>query len=196
VSPAWDAVADGRLPALATLSLKNLYQLSLGDGVGRLARAFEAVAGTLKSLTLSGLSGADLPAGACYELGAAIGKLRRLKSLCASLTDGRDYHAMGRGMASSGGCPELFQVRLQGLKGNVDWLSLEPSLMVPSVRDLYIGGRGTEEEALLLCCGLVQMGYRHRLRIGLGGNCGDWSPPALNCMRAIVHGAGMLADVR
>jgi hypothetical protein len=79
--------------------------------LGRLGRAVEAVAGTLRRLTLTGSGGGDLPAGACHELGAAVGKLRRLRYLKLDTPgEGRDYRAAGRGVAASGGCPELFQV--------------------------------------------------------------------------------------
>jgi hypothetical protein len=151
----WDMVASGRLPALATLSTAVLWgKWGGGEGAGgRLARAFEAVAGTLRRLTLSGASeGGDgdqrhgLPGGASYELGGAIGKLRRLRFLGLHLaTDGWDYHAAGRGTVASGGCPELFQVRLGVLKGKLDRLTHEPSLIVPSVRDLHVYGGVTEE---------------------------------------------------
>jgi hypothetical protein len=175
-SPAWDIMANGRLPALASLTIETLRAFSLGErvegeGGGRLARAFEAVAGTLRRLTLLrdfGVLKARLPAGTSYELGAAIGKLRRLSFLHLQFKHGRDYHAVGRGMAASGGCPELFEVKLSGLQRTLHWLTFEPSLIVPSVRSLHLFCRcGTEEEALLLCCGLVQVGYKHRLTVDL-----------------------------
>jgi hypothetical protein len=204
-SPAWEVMANGRLPALATLRIgtgrKFLFPGheagGTAEGAGRLVRASEAVAGTLRRLDLSGhghgLGGEDLPPGACYELGAAIGKLRRLRSLDLELfSDGRAYHAVGRGMAASGGCPELVGLHLKGLSSHIDWLTCEPSLIVPSVRRLWIDGRCTGEEALLWCCGLVQAGYKYRL-----SNClvdpdsgpFPWSLRA--CMRAIVCGGGM-----
>jgi hypothetical protein len=176
-SPAWDIMANGRLPALATfcVDLMSYFYWServegegSTDGPRGLGRALEAVGGTLRRLTLTGSWGDGPPAGACYELGAAIGKLPRLRHLRLDLpADGRHGHDVGRGMAASGGCPELFQVRLQGLKINVDCIAYEPSLIVPSVRNLVVGGRGTEEEALLLCCGLVQAGYRHGVWISV-----------------------------
>jgi hypothetical protein len=160
-SPAWDIMASGRLPALASLIIVG----AKGEGAGRLSRALEGVAGTLTRLILTSFPGDGLPAGACYELGAAIGKLRRLSHLKLELpSGGRDCAAVGRGMAASGGCPELSAVGVWGVKKNLDWLTQEPSLIVPSVRKLILlEVCGTEEEALLLCCGLVQMGYKHRL---------------------------------
>jgi hypothetical protein len=108
-----------------------------------------------------------VPDGACHELGAAIGKLHRLRCLHLHFfTDGRDYTALARGMAASGGCPELFEVCVVELERNTDSLTSEPSLIGPSVRRLNLDDvRGTEEEALVLCCGLVQMDYKHHLRI-------------------------------
>jgi hypothetical protein len=50
-------------------------------------------------------------------------------------------------------------VEFLGLKKNLDLLTNESSLILPSVRRLVTGGRCTEEEALLLCCGLVEVGF-------------------------------------
>jgi hypothetical protein len=174
-SPAWDIMANGRLPALATIKIIVHHGFILGarvegdeatEGTRRLSRACEAVAGTLTRLTLSNIEGCEWPAGACYGLGAAIGKLRRLKYLYLQLfPDGRGYQALGRGMAASGGCPDLFEVRVDGPETNLDLLTFEPSLIVPSVRRLTIlDNWGTEQDkVLMLCCGLVQMGYKYHL---------------------------------
>jgi hypothetical protein len=173
-SPAWDVMANGRLPALARLVIGAARKFSSachpaggpGKGARRLARALEAVAGTLRRLTLTvgdsgGLLEGGLTLGACYELGAAIGKLRRLRYLQLGLfSDVRAYHDVGRGLAASGGCPELLELRLDGAMTSFDCLTHEPSLIVPSVRELWIHGRCTEEEALLLCCGLLQPGLQ------------------------------------
>jgi hypothetical protein len=194
LSGAWEIVADGRLPALARLSVKGFKGLACVQGNGRLARALEAVGGTLRRLTLSSLGEVqDPPAEACYELGAAIGKLRRLAHLKLNLfSDGRDYHAVGRGGADSGGCSQLFKVAIDGPSKNIDWVTSEPSLVVPSVRELHIAGRGTEEELLLLCCGLVQAGYKHRLAMDLSASYGsDFPLSGRSCVRAILCGAGL-----
>jgi hypothetical protein len=202
-SPAWGIIADGRVPALASLGITVGRNLLLGrpegEGFGRLVRAFEAVAGTLKRLRVSrgwAGQGYSMPAGACHELGAAIGKLRRLRYLFLSLSqDGRDLHAVGRGMADSGGCPELFWVQVHGLERNYDWLTFEPSLIAPSVRDLHIEGHSTEEEALVLCCALVQLGYKYRAGVDLR----DFHDYPLvefeECMLATLCGGGMNAHV-
>jgi hypothetical protein len=71
----WDIIANGGVPTLTSFST-NIICMAVGpeETVGRLARALEAVAGTLGRLSLFGPSGVDLPAGTCYELGAAMGK--------------------------------------------------------------------------------------------------------------------------
>jgi hypothetical protein len=126
--PTWGAMTNGRLPALSELLVGTCQGFLLGGrlegeggGLGghRVARALEAVAGTLTKLTLMAVGGEDAPAGACYELGAAIGKLRRLRYLHLDfISDGRDYHAVGRGVAASGACPELLGIRLSDISRN------------------------------------------------------------------------------
>jgi hypothetical protein len=213
--PACVMMADGRLPALASLEIKDLLSAVLwGPGGALEARPLEGVAGTLRRLSLrAGSLRAGSPAGASYELGLAIGKLRRLRYLELNLfRDGRDYHAVARGMAASGGCPQLSEVvigqppeaAMDGLSRNADWLALEPSLIVPSVRDLCIRGCGTEEEALLLCCGLVQAGHtKYRLTLDLelrdpdDPDDNDFDSSAvLACMRDIMCAGGINAEVR
>jgi hypothetical protein len=133
-SPAWDIVANGRLPALASLDIADYHRLSLtqgpegGEGGGRLSRAFEAVGGTLKRLSIIGSLTSDLLPGACHEVGAAVGKLWRLRYLkLEQMRDGRSYYSLGRGMAASGGCPELFRLEVSGLTRNVDMVTYEPA---------------------------------------------------------------------
>jgi hypothetical protein len=113
-SPAWDLLANERLPALTTLELNGRgMSLEASEGVCRLGRALAAVAGTLQRLTIKSTDSAEQPDEACYELGAAIGKLRRLRYLSLRLSeDGRSYHAVARGLAASGGCPELFELHV------------------------------------------------------------------------------------
>jgi hypothetical protein len=77
--------------------------------------------------------------------------------------DGAAYHALGRGLAAGGGCPELSYLCINGLKTALDQITLDPSPIVPTVRKLSIGGDCSEEESLLLCCGLVRMGCKHKL---------------------------------
>jgi hypothetical protein len=207
-STAWDMVANGRLPALVKLALHTRCDFTRGghlegaeaiEGVRRLSRAFEAVAGTLKLLFLTGTLPEVLPARVAYEIGAAIGKLRRLRFLHLDLlSDGEDCSAVGRGMAASGGCPELFRVWVRRVDGNLDYLTYEPSLIGPSVRSLgFADCFGTEDEALLLCCGLVQMGYKHHLRmLELMATAEEYLHPSVEaCMRAILCGGGMNVDM-
>jgi hypothetical protein len=169
-SPVWERVGSGLLPALADLSIccKRLWWVRDEEGDGGeclLMGALEAVAGTLRRLALRSIRKPEPPpVVACHELGVAIGKLRRLRylSLCLS-GDGRSYQAAGRGLAASGGCPPLFELHLDGAGRDIDRIVYEPSLIVPTVRHLHVWGGGTEvgEEALVVCCGLVQMGYKH-----------------------------------
>jgi hypothetical protein len=176
-------MASGRMPALTDLSLYG-RGLSWGspwptEWESRLAPALEAVAGTLTRLTIenellhtrsSDTENVDCVKTACHEVGVAIGKLRRLRYLSLSLyQDGRSYHAMARSVAASGGCPELFELRLEGVIENIESLTYEPSLIVPSVRRLRLKGKCSQESAQLLCCGLVRLGYRHGLDCDLSG---------------------------
>jgi hypothetical protein len=106
-----------------------------------------------------------------------------------NLCDGRGYHAMARGLAASGGCPELFRLRHWGRASNIECLIHEPSLIMPSVRDLRVGSFFTEEEALLLCCGLVQVGYKYRFDDSERQPAPGHSPldgAVRACMRAIM----------
>jgi hypothetical protein len=192
-SPAWDIMADGRLPALATLYLRHFQELSCGDGEegGRVARAFEAVAGTLRRLTLLGCV-YSLQDGAPYKLGTAIGKLRRLRYLYLGLFENAwDYTDVARGLAASGGCPELFQLRLMAIKSNFDLLPHEPSLILPSVRDLWLGGDCTNDDACLMWCALVQADYRYRLSTWLLKSRRPMDAPVRACQLAILSRGGI-----
>jgi hypothetical protein len=173
-----DLMANGRLPALAALHIRldseylarSLLEEGARGGGGRLGRAFEAVAGTLRRLTIMFSRGDPLPDAASYELGAAIGKLRRLRYLELDMfPDARGYRAVAGALVASGGCPELFKLHLMGMKKNLLWLAREPSLILPSVRNLRITAAcpvaETDEEALLLCCGLVEAGYQYLLHM-------------------------------
>jgi hypothetical protein len=205
--PVWDVMANGRLPALVTLRIKA-HQLPLdflegegaGDGERRLTRAFEAVAGTLEHLTLYASPGEDRSEHASYELGAAIGKLCRLRDLRIDISsDARAYQAFARGLATSGGCPEPFVMAPGVVETNFHLLTSVPSLIVRSVRELCINGRGcTEEEALLLCCGVVQVGGS-KCALGLHLRDPEWerlTPSVRECMWAILSSGGFEADTR
>jgi hypothetical protein len=206
---------NGRLPALASLSLSYVYGYLCGEGGGeggvgqKLTLAFEAVASTLRRLSLNGggvswYEGEALSEATRHTLGEAVGKLRRLTYLKLDLfSDNRDYTALARGMAASGGCPELLEMEVHGFRS--DSFIHQPSVIVPSVRDLYIAGRCTEDEALLLCCALVRStGYKHRLRLDLRGppqrvfrrrTDESFSPAVVACMRAVLCAGGISAHV-
>jgi hypothetical protein len=190
-SPVWDLMASGLLPALTDLSV-HYEGFSCGTGEPwecRLARALEGVAGTLRRLTLkSGSPPHNYPAVEYHELGVAIGKLRCLSYLSLSLcTDGRAYLAMGRGLAASGGCPKLFELHLDQVKWDIECIAYKPSLIVPSVRHLHIQvSDRKDEDVLLLCCGLVVLGYRHRLTHNL-----HRAETYFPCVAAILKAGGI-----
>jgi hypothetical protein len=125
------------------------------------APAFEAVACTLTHLDLedsSGHQGDDVGAG--YELGAAVGKLRRLKDLTLDVSqDGRFYHAMARGLTANGGdrpLPRLWRVSIsRSISYHVE---SRVSLILPSVR-VFSSCHGNSREALLTACALGRVGY-------------------------------------
>jgi hypothetical protein len=175
----WELMASGGLPALAKLSV-SLEGRAWGDMEAvrtRVVPAFEAVAGTLSQLHLrhdahSGPGGKEVEVG--YELGVAVGKLRRLKDLRLDLSrDGRAYHAFAQGLAASGGerpLPLLWRVGVvSGVTTNADLLV---SLLLPSVgvfisrptfneRDIISRPTSNDREALLTACALRQAGFKH-----------------------------------
>jgi hypothetical protein len=197
----WDIMATGRLPALANFSVAippeaewNCLEIwGAAEGGCRLARAFEAVGGTLRRLTLKGheVKGER----ACHGLGAAIGKLRRLRSLHLGLPrDGKTCHRIARGLAASGGCPELLELKLGALSSDVELLTYEPSLIAPTVRDLRLGDvHCTDEEALLVCCGLAKLGYK--LRFDEGRLLGPLSSSDGGALRAFLRGILQIGGV-
>jgi hypothetical protein len=190
-SPVWDLVARGLLPTLADLSLGcyDFLWVQAGEGeegVCRLICALEGVAGTLTRLALHNYGPAEPSAATCHELGLAIGKLWRLNYLSLRLSkDGRSYKAVGRGLAASGGCPRLSELHLGGVSENFNFLTLEPSLIVPSVRDLHLHLSCSQEDALLFCCGLVRFGYKHRLSHNLYTRSRD------SCLAAVLEAGGI-----
>jgi hypothetical protein len=167
----WELMASGGLPALAKLSVR-LYCRWGGmeeEVESRVAPALEAAAGTLTHLKLNNhvyTLGRDEepPKDVGYELGLAVGKLRRLKDLAIRLCkDGGAYHAFAQGLAASGGdrpLPLLWRMGVFGDVGaNADLLA---SLLLPSVRVLVSSYRN-HEAALLAACALRQAGYNHIL---------------------------------
>jgi hypothetical protein len=160
----WELMASGGLPALAKLKVKLEGR---GGGMEKIRTqvvpGLEAVAGTLTHLNIGktiedkGPSDADLG----YELGVAVGKLRRLKDLALGLfDDGRALHALAQGLAASGGdrpLPLLWRVHvIRPVEANADLLA---SLVLPSVGvfgTAIVNGR----PACLTACALRLRGYR------------------------------------
>jgi hypothetical protein len=190
--------ANGLLPAFVDLSVDSGRFPWQSEGEKRplqLARALEGVAGTLRRLTLEDLALSDAPPStACHQLGVAIGKMRHLCHLSLRLSqDGRAYQDVGRGLAASGGCPPLFELHLNEVRQNIGCLTAEPSLILPSVRSLHISGglRNKGDDATVLLCALVQMGYKYGLTTEL-----DVDQNYKSCLAAIVktiattHGRG------
>jgi hypothetical protein len=132
-----------------------------------MAPALEAVAGTLTHLHLEGWWGGD-KVRVGYELGMAVGKLRRLQDLALGLSeDGRVCHAVAQGLAASGGgdpLPLLWRVGvLSRVRAHGD---LVASLVLPSVRVFILSDFVDERSALLMACGLRQVGYKHAWALG------------------------------
>jgi hypothetical protein len=99
-----------------------------------------------------------------YELGLAVGKLRRLKDLILHLSeDGRFYHAVAQGLAASGGerpNPLLWRLMLPG----TIWSHAHEvaSLLLPSVQSFVTPLIRNSRGALLMAaCALRQAGYKH-----------------------------------
>jgi hypothetical protein len=104
----WELMASGGLPALAKLNVRLEGRWGLVEVRFRMAPAFEAVAGTLTHLWIVKLyDGGWSRDEVGYELGVAVGKLRRLKELALNISeDGRVYPALAQGLtASVGGVP-------------------------------------------------------------------------------------------
>jgi hypothetical protein len=170
----WELMAAGGLPALTKLSVR-LEGRAWGDVEEvrtRVVPAFEAVAGTLTHLHLSVWVGRrcwssdEVRVG--YELGVAVGKLRRLKDLALSLflsADGRAYHALAQGLAASGGaCPLPLLWRLHVVFPVMTNADLLASLLLPSVRvfgSSHPESGSSHRAALLTACALRQAGYKH-----------------------------------
>jgi hypothetical protein len=160
----WELWASGGLPALTKLNVRFVDEWGGVEEVrSRVAPALEAVAGTLTHLRLHKLR-AWLNGGweMGYELGVALGKLRRLRDLALDLSqDGRAYHAFAQGLAASGGdrpLPLLWRVRvLVHVTINADLLV---SLLLPSVR-VFRSRHDHNHGALLTACALRQAGYKH-----------------------------------
>jgi hypothetical protein len=164
----WELMASGGLPALAKLKVRlggRWRGVGLGEVRSRVAPALEAVAGTLTHLHLDKVAPdrwRDKDEGWGFELGVAVGKLRRLKDLALRLSKGgRVYHAFAQGLAAVGGdrpLPLLWRVSLRSeVKTNADLLS---SLLLPSLQ-VFGSCHSSARAALLTACALRQAGYKH-----------------------------------
>jgi hypothetical protein len=170
----WELMASGGLPALAKLSMSLEEWGDSGPVRTRVAPALEAVAGTLTQLDVGVWykAGSGEEVDAAYELGVAVGKLRRLNDLALGLgspEDGRAYHAFAQGLAASGAerpLPLLWRVRASSrVTNNSDLLA---SLLLPSVRvfvsPFYRYRQSVpciDRATLLTACALRQVGYKH-----------------------------------
>jgi hypothetical protein len=154
------------LPALAKLSVRLEGRWESIEHVrSRVAPALEAVADTVTHLHLekyndSTWSSDEVKMG--YELGAAVGQLRRLKDLALDLFEsGRAYQAFVQGLATSGGgrlLPLLHRMSLVGgVKTDPDLLA---SLLLPSVR-VFCLPDDDNRKSLLTACALRQAAYKH-----------------------------------
>jgi hypothetical protein len=161
----WELMASGGLPALAKLDVMFEGRWGGSEHVrSRVAPGLEAVAGTLKRLQLetASLGRLNVKVDVGYELGVAVGKLRRLKDLALNLSKGCSvYHAFAQGLAASGGerpLPLLWRVGvISAVYANADLLV---SLLLPSVR-VFASRHGDAIGALVTACALRQAGYKH-----------------------------------
>jgi hypothetical protein len=162
----WELMASGGLPAL--IKLKVTLEGACREREVRtwVAPAFEAVAGTLTHLRLEKWSDEGYwpsdEVDVAYELGVAVGKLRRLQNLTLDMSeDGRAYHAFSQGLTASGGdCPVPYLWRVGVTREIEAHAHMLASLLRPSVRvfgSSYLGS----QEPLLTACALRQAGYRH-----------------------------------
>jgi hypothetical protein len=178
----WEVMSSGGLPALAKLKvmLAGRWDEWQEEVRSRVAPALEAVAGTWTHLHLTGYTPGEAVG---YELGVALGKLRRLKDLVLGLWhDGRAFHAVAQGLAASGGdrpLPLLWRVKvLSPVDTNSDLLA---SLLLPSVR-VFVSFHHSGQAALLMACALRQAGYKHTWAPGL-----ECPGEVLDAIRAMVE---------
>jgi hypothetical protein len=160
----WDLMASGGLPALAKLKVRLEGPWRGEEMRACVAPAFEAVASTLTHLQLQKVGAFGEELGVGYELGAAVGKLRRLQTFVLDLfNDGRAYHALAQGLAATGGdrpLPLLQRVILPSeVKTNADLLA---SLLLPSVRVFRTCYPDHDKiQVLLTACAIRRAGYKH-----------------------------------
>jgi hypothetical protein len=195
VTGVWELMASGGLPALAKLSVTFYSRWGSAEEVRtRLAPAFEAVAGTLTHLHLEKYDTDEWlvdEVAVGYELGVAVGKLRRLEDLAFGMSEeGRAYPAVAQGLsASTGDCPLPGSCgsRCHRESSDADLLTsvLTP---LPSVRVFSSDHHYDDQSLLVTACALRQAGYKHNWAPTYPG------PDARAVLRAIspckiLHGA-------
>jgi hypothetical protein len=160
-----ELMASGRLPALAKLSVEvGWWRWGAEEVRTRVAPAFEAVAGTLTHLFLitADTDGLVWNEDAAYELGVALGRLRRLQDLALGLfEEGPLYRAVAQGLAVSGGdrpLPLLWRMTVASYC--VGDPELVVCLLLPSVR-VFITKYANPQSAVLTACAVRQAGYKH-----------------------------------
>jgi hypothetical protein len=177
----WELMASGGLPALAKFGLRlSRRRMDLKEVRSRVAPALEAVAGTLTHLHLDKYYPEDQlseEVAVVYELGVAVGKLRRLKDLVLSVSnDGRVLHALAHGLAAGGGdgpLPLLWRVSVvKVMKTHGDLLA---SVLLPSVR-VFSSCHANSRAALLTACALRQAGYKHIWAVEWATDCPESDP--------------------
>jgi hypothetical protein len=188
----WELMASGGLPALAKLRVSLAGRWGgLEEVRTRVAPALEAVSGTLTHLTLKKYGYGEWLSDEvemAYELGVAVGKLRRLKDLHLDLfEDGRAHRAFAQGLAASGGdrpLPLLWRVTVSsGVKENPDQVA---SLLLPSVR-VFGSAKSDHRAFLLMACGLRQVGYKHTWVVESHRTGDETMREVAQCRLADVH---------
>jgi hypothetical protein len=192
----WELMASGGLPALAKLSVRlEGVWAGIEEMRTRVVPALEAVAGTLTHLHVEKWDDEQevrediVDVG--YELGVAVGKLRRLKDLTIHLDEDNEFYiALGRGLAASGGerpLPLLWQMAVRvDLETSVDQVA---NLLLPSVR-IFVTCLDGSYDAALTACALRQAGYEHTWSLRFpNGNNGRGVAGGISCMAPgrIVH---------
>jgi hypothetical protein len=187
----WEVMASGGLPALAKLSVRLEGLWGGKDKVkDRVAPAFKAVAGTLVYLEVIN-SGNDVwlsdEAHVGFELGMAVGRLRRLKDLHLDLfRDGRAYRAIAEGLAMTDHLPMLWRVVVRlDLKANADQVI---SLLLPSVRVFGAVALENTQAALLIACALRQAGYKPTLLVDSSASYHESARTTLRAITACMIG--------
>jgi hypothetical protein len=180
----WEVMASGGMPALAKLTVRLQGRWGAEEVKTRVVPAFEALAGTFKRLCLDIYPLGEWPGneGVAYQLGVAVGQLRRLNDLALNMSDnGRTYHALAHGLAASGGdrpLPLLWRVKVfTHVEDNADLLT---SLLLPSVR-VFISDQMEPSAALVTACAVRQIGYKHSWAVGGDRNIENFVIPITQC---------------